>query len=152
MDSRRATGVVLLCQGWLTHGVTRSCSHLHAFLPQSVSSLDNLDPVLYSVVQIIHYFFPLLNPKGRGVGSGLGDQGLLIKRLGPYSAEAVSVPTSPFTQTHGPWMTGNPAPLGKHSWWGATGTKQFLGSPVFQVPHTLLCSDGVRIQNGKAPV
>lgn len=59
---------------WLTHRVTRSCSRLHAFLPQCVSSLDNRDPVLYSVAQKIKqlFFFPSIIQRAEVWGSCQG--------------------------------------------------------------------------------
>ena len=52
--------------------VNITCSRLHAFLPQCVSSLHNLDPTCILWPRKLNGFFFLHNPKGRGMGDCQG--------------------------------------------------------------------------------
>lgn len=68
------SGPPVCLQPWLPRGVKNPCSCLHAFSPQCVSSLYNLDPscILWPRMSNGYFFFPLHNPKGRVVGGCQG--------------------------------------------------------------------------------
>lgn len=64
--------VLLSLEHWLTQRVKNSCSCLHAFLPQCVSPLYNLDPCCILWPRKLNDYFFLHDPKGRGMGDCQG--------------------------------------------------------------------------------